>query len=108
MILFIIVLIYIFWIVVNAFSRKPGMNTWHMFSELHMVDINLYDQITSKKFNVYTILPHTHLSMTMSEFLFLLEYIRKFTKLELSGSVSSYQGSEVKIYKIRGNRVLDI
>ena len=98
--------VYVGWLIWTGFRRNPGINTWHMFAELHMVEFHLLDS-AGQPLDVYAHLPHTHLSMSLNEARFFLKYLAVFKGEVYNGTLVSRQGSVTKTFKVESSRVLD-
>jgi hypothetical protein len=94
--------------------RVPTFFSWHMFAGLQMMHFNLVfrphgdDQKLWERLEVYDYLPHTHLSMSISELKVFLVYLGKVRRIEVRGECSHFLGNEVIRLKIERNRIIDV
>lgn len=99
--------LYVGWLVVSGLKKRPGMNSWHMFANLNAVQFEIVDQ-NGKEIAPWSYLPHTHLSMTLEEACFFLQYLRIIHRIEANGELIALRGLDRQTLKVGGGRVLDL
>ena len=92
-------------------QRNAGFSSWHMFATIKMVHFNLkYKHSVSNQdipLNHWDFIPHTHLTMSESEFSFFLKYLKLVHQISASGEAIVYNGLlEYKI-EIKDSAILD-
>lgn len=105
------VLLYFLFLVWRGFRPKIGFAGWYMFANVTKCQFKLKILLKSKKsfkhFNPWNYLPHSYLSMNMSNLRFFLFYLREVKKLDLYGCIEVREGLLVKTVKVVKSHVVD-
>lgn len=98
--------LYFFIMIFLGFRSQPKFCTWHMFANLKMVMPNLIDN-KGRHLNIWEILPHTHLSMTIAEFDFFLRYLNKINGVVANGNAEIVDENEEYCVRIIQNALVN-
>lgn len=104
MILIVALFIYVTLLIYWGSRSHAGFASWHMFADLHKVEFHIECQREGEswqKLNPWDFLPHTHLSMNLSEFKIFMRYLHKEHGLKLRGHAILYSSDSVNRLVIR-------
>lgn len=85
------------------FSAKIKFASWHMFTQVNR--ILFYLKQDDKNFNVWDILPHSHIAMDLEELAFFLEFCKFEKNIILNGKIIYINGFVIKKYKITNSHI---